>query len=137
VKTFEHDGMMMEERREPAFVKFEKVGQVVSGVLLSVTTAMVGDPSKPDAVKRPAVRYTVDAGEGERVCFLGTFGVTQKLGKSDCGKFVIVKYQGEDRGVTKNGNALRLFDVAVSQKPVVEGASLAAAVGITDDDIPF
>src|SRR5258708_3614211 len=107
--AFVHDGVEMEVRTEPAFFKFEKKGAMVEGVLLSVTSAMVGEPGKPEAAKRPATRYTVDAGNGERVCFLGTFDIVQKVGRGDCGKFVIVKYEGEDKSVSKGGNNMRMF----------------------------
>lgn len=129
------NGMEMEERKEPDFLRFQP-GEVVEGILIGIDRVAIGDPEKPNAPKKPAVRFTVDTGEGARVSFLGTYDLVSKLHTEDKGHYVIVRYEGEDSSIAKNGNAMKRFRVSVSKGPVRTGAALDS-LGITDDDIGF
>ena len=122
----------MQERKEPQFTKFAE-GQTVEGVLVKIYRIQVGDPEKPEAPKRPATKYTVLEGQGELVSFLGSYDLDTKLNTRDVGHFIQIRYEGEDKTVSRNGNAMKKFRVRVSNKPaqVVDGTL------ITDDDIPF
>jgi hypothetical protein len=130
------NNMEMEERREPALIKFTE-GECVEGMLLSIDRVQVGDPHRPDAPKKPVTKFTLDVGNGERASFLGSYDLVSKIRLEDRGHFVSVRYEGEDKTVSRNGNSLKRFKVLVSKGPVRTGEALAADPGITDEDIPF
>jgi hypothetical protein len=77
---------------------------------------------------------------GELQSFLGTYDIASKLRRMDIGHLISVRYEGEDKSVSRNGNALKRFKIAVS-KELYAGAGkkdgLEAGTLITDDDIPF
>jgi hypothetical protein len=129
-------GMEMEERREPALIKFTE-GECVEGVLLSIDRVQVGDPHKPDAPKKPVTKFTLDLGNGERASFLGSYDLVSKIRLEDRGHFVSVRYEGEDKTVSRNGNSLKRFKVLVSKNPIRSGQALEDSTLITDDDIGF
>jgi hypothetical protein len=129
------NGMVMEERREPELVKF-KDGEVVEGVLLSIERVQVADPNRPD-VKKPVTKFTLDTGGGERVSFLGSYDLVTKIRTEDRGHYISVRYKGEDKSISRNGNNLKRFKVLVSKAPFVTGKALEDALTITDDDIGF
>lgn len=121
----------MVERKEPTFVTFAD-GERVSGVLLSI--------EKIEVEKRPAVRYTVqDVESGELSSFLGTHMINTKLRRTDIGHVIDVRYEGLDLNVVRNGNAMRIFKVFVSDRPLNSGDPGVAHDGtlITNDDIGF
>jgi hypothetical protein len=129
-------GMEMVERKEPEFVKFA-AGEVVAGILLAIDEIAIGDPSRANAPKKAALKFTVEIEDGKRVSFLGSYDIVSKLQMSDIGHYIIVRYEGEDKAVSRNGNALKRFSVSVSTKPVRTGTALEASLGITNDDIGF
>ena len=55
------------------------------------------------------------------------------------GHYIEVRYEGENKSITRGGNSLREFKVKVSAEPITEKKANRPAVdlGITDDDIPF
>lgn len=122
----------MKEREEPRFVEFKKVGDSVTGLLLKTESIEITD--KETGRLSRACRYLMqDPETGERLCFLGTYQINQKLSPADRGRMVTVKFNGLDQNVVRNGNAMRDFKVLVSEEPVGSLPEL----GITDDDIPF
>jgi hypothetical protein len=112
----------MKERTEPAFIQF-KAGQTVSGVMVACEKTMIQG--------KPATKFVLD-NEGIRVAFLGTYQINQKLGRSDLGHFVRIKYVGEDTKVGREGNQMRVFDVAVSMELAVPQEA-----EYSDTEIPF
>lgn len=127
----------MEERKEPELVKFGE-GEVIEGELTFIDRILVGEERKP------ALRYTVrDLETGNSVAFLGVHQVNQKLRLEDRGHFVHVRYEGEDKSVSRNGNAMKIFHVRVSKQKVSEmvtgkgSVDPVAGTEITDYDIPF
>lgn len=114
----------MKERKEPKFVQFAP-GEVVEGVLVRIDTMEVGVERKPTA------RFVVrDLDSGEMLAFLGTYDIATKLQRSDVGHVVSVRYEGEDKSVQRNGNAMKRFKVSVSDQ-------LYDPAVISDADIGF
>ncbi len=122
--------MEMEERREPELIKFVE-GECVEGILLNIVKVNVGEPPKP------VTKFIVDRGNGDLCSFLGSYEIVSKLKMEDRGHLVSVRFEGEDKNVTRNGNSLKRFKVLVSKKPVLAGKALSDSALITDADIPF
>ncbi len=120
----------MRERKEPRFIKFAD-GEVLTGVLMSIERATVKG--------KPATRFLVIEEESrEPAVFLGTFQLESQLLTSDIGHRVEIRCEGTNPNVTKNGNAMKVFKIFVSEKPVVPGRVASAEdLSITDEDIPF
>ena len=134
--------MNMKERKEPKFVKFDKDGEVIEGVLIGV--------DRPEIGGKKVARFIladVNIGEGDRViptgdrtCFLGTADLVQKINVQDMGHFFSIRYEGEDHGIKRNGNSMRRFKVMLSETPVFAVKNVqseADSTFITDADIPF
>ena len=130
----------MQERKEPAFVKFNE-GDVAEGVLLNVERIEIEDSQSK--AKKNALRYTVqDLETGDLSSFLGAYQIDVKLRPVDKGHYISVRYEGEDKTVSRNGNAMKRFKVLVSNASVSEvakanGIPLADGTFITNDDIPW
>ena len=119
----------LRERTEPQFVKFE-VGDMLEGVLTRIDTVEVGEK------KQRATRYTIEnVNNRELFSFLGSYQIDVKLRSNDIGHFIQVAYTGDDMQVKRNGNAMKMFKVLVSEKPI--GNKLADGTFITDSDLPF
>lgn len=129
----------MERREAPKLFRFERKGDVLEGVMCGRERITVQG--------KPVMRYTFWIGEKEFVTVLGTADIITKLRKDDVGHLVRIEYYGDDASVTKNGNAMRVFNVDVSTHPVEQmlkpandgahGESVSDGTGITDDDLPF
>lgn len=100
----------MRERTEPEFVKFERAGNSIEGLLVRVEKLQVKDSN---GRMNPAMRYTVDEGT-RQVCFLGTYDINQKLRAADEDHWIKVTFKGESSN--GNGNKQRLFSVMVSDE---------------------
>lgn len=119
----------MTERKDPVFVQFSD-GDVVEGILTNVERIEVSN--------KPVTRFTVKQDDGELCSFLGTYQINSKLRPSDRGHRVSVRCEGSDSNVTRNGNAMKVFRVYVSDDPLVRPvAATEDPTQITDDDIPF
>ncbi len=129
-------GVAMEQRKEPKFLTFGpdgvREGSTIEGVFLRI------DAIEKDGKKVP--RFVFAEGEvhegrfepsGERIAFLATADLAQKLLMGDVGHFLQIRYTGEDHNVRRNGNSMKRFDVHVSKSQFV------TATGISDQDIPF
>ena len=119
----------------PELVEFEKPGATVFGRLISVTEVEVRGKKVPQYV------LTV---EQKRFKFLGTYDLVQKLNASHRGMLVRVKFLGTDPSISRNGNAMKVFDVMVKPDQATAVQPQAAQVKrledgtyITDEDIPF
>lgn len=102
----------------------ENKGKEVMGRLVSVETIQYNDG--------PGLVYTVKGSKaGEVIRFRGATRLNQRLHKSDIGKVIAVRYNGEDKTKeTKPGmNPPKDFIVLVDEE------SIDPAV-ITDDDLP-
>jgi hypothetical protein len=95
----------MVERSEPHFVIFNP-GDVVEGTLVEIERIQVKG--------KPGLRYTLDD-HGQLYRFLGTYQINEKLQMGDIGKWVRVRYEGENRSVERAGNRMRIFRVFVCQ----------------------
>jgi len=146
----------MVERKEPRLVQFAE-GEVVEGVMLSMSKFMVRDPEDPDneAARKPVMRVLVKDDDGELQAFHCTYDLLQKLHAVDCGHRIQVKYQGEDHSVRRGNNSLKRFSVKVSKYPAVQvfgdrtrdagadettgskGRQLEDGTFVSDNDIPF
>jgi hypothetical protein len=129
------DSFNMQERKEPTFVQFAE-GEVIEGLLVSIDRIEVGEQ------KKPTPRFVVkDLESGQLQCFLGTYDIATKLKRADIGHVIRVRYEGEDRTVSRNGNSLKKFKVEVSDRPYAAAAAgrkdIEAGTLITDEDIPF
>jgi hypothetical protein len=123
----------MIERKEPTFVKLAE-GEVIQGVLLRMERIEMGSE------KKKVVRYTVHEFDSGHLCsFLGAYQIDSKLTMADIGHVISVRCEGEDRNVRRNGNAMKLYTVLVSEKKFAENGNTPVVDSsiITDDDIPF
>jgi hypothetical protein len=127
----ERKSLNMVERKEPTLISFAE-GESVQGVLLAI--------ERIEIEKKPVVRYTVrDVDTRELSSFLGTYQINAKIHPEDVGHIIDVRYEGEDRSVVRNGNALRRFKVLISDVPAARiGVCTAEDVTfITNDDVGF
>jgi hypothetical protein len=125
----------MRERKEPEFISFAQ-GEMVEGELVRIDTVEVGEQKKRTA------RFTVrDIETNELASFLGTYDLVTKLRPEDRGHYVRIRFEGEDKSVTRNGNAMKKFKVEVSAEPVAKvpagGKHEDGSPNITDADVPF
>ena len=110
--------------RKVVEIDWSTKGEEVMGRLVSVETVQYKDG--------PGLVYTVKGSKpGEVIRFRGATRLNQRLHKSDIGKVIVVRYNGEDTSKeTKIGmNPPKDFVVAVDED------SIDPAV-ITDDDLP-
>lgn len=99
------------ERKDPEFVKLLE-GEMLEGILRDVSRVMIGDRERP---KRPVVRFLIETAPGELVALLGTFDLAMKLRMEDRGHAVRIRYEGENKNVTRHGNAMKCFHVEVNR----------------------
>lgn len=129
-------GPVMIERKEPDFVKWGE-GEVLEGILTRIDRIEVADKDNPKAAPKTVVKFTVEEEPGVSKCFLGSYDLVSKIRTEDRGHYIRIRYEGEDRQVSRNGNAMKRFKVEVSEKPMRSGNALADSSLITDADIPF
>lgn len=97
-----------ETKDTPELVKFDKPGVILAGELLSCTTIEIE--------RKPVTQYLITI-DGKKIFkFLGTFDLVQKLGRADVGSLVRIEYLGEDEKVSRNGNAMKVFDVHTKKR---------------------
>lgn len=114
------------EVHSPELVQWDKPGETIAGVLLSVGEI---------AIKGKRVtQYTLQFGD-KRFKFLGTFDLLQKLTRQHTGCKVRIKYLGEDENIRggANNTPMKVFSVQIQGTP----SNGANSGPITDDDIPF
>ena len=110
----------------PELIQWNKPGETIAGVLLNLTVVEIKG--------KKVTQYVFAAGKKRMKC-LATFDLMQKLTNAQRGMQVRIKYLGEDEGVKRNGNAMKLFDVVVRPDP--DAAPSRDTGPITDDDVPF
>jgi len=114
----------------PEMLQWDKPGITVSGKLLSVARIEIKGKSVVQYILASGVKCE---GKDDRVKFLATYDLAQKLTSSHRGMLVRIKYLGEDDTVQNKGNKMKVFDVVVKPDPNAPHDSGP----ITDEDIPF
>ncbi len=117
----------MVERKDPKHIQFGD-GETVTGILVGIERIPMNGKN--------VCRYTVEELEsGEILAFLGTYQIDSKLRLADVGHVVTVRCEGASKEVSKNGNAMKLFKVAVSDRKAPGWAH--DGTEITESDIGF
>lgn len=121
----------MKDREEPEQISFA-VGEIIEGELVSIDKVKL---KSGDIVSSYELR---DLESGKYVRFLGSYDLNKKLRPTDVGYYVEVRYEGEDKSISRNGNALKRFKVRVSDVPVKAAMKnqLEDGTYITDNDFP-
>lgn len=120
------------QRRPPEKFEFGP-GAVLVGVLVRHGKVNLKDP-KTGALK-PANKFFVQVEPGEVVFFHATVQLDEQIyPEADIGHFISITCTGENRLAGRNGNAMKLFDVKVSEHAAPGWAN--DGTRITDDDLP-
>jgi hypothetical protein len=106
----------------PTLVRFDEVGMILAGKLVAVQEVEVRG--------KMVVQYILHDAAGKVSKFLGTADLESKLGPQHRFCDVRIKYLGVDPTISKNDNAMKIFDVLVKEPPKRTEAD------ITDDDLP-
>lgn len=102
-----------------------KTGDRLSGILIGYEKAKLGTGV--------GLKYTVAKDDGSRVTFWGTAKINSLLRlPEDKGHRVEIHCVGEDSGVKRGDNFMKVFEIGVSDEVVDPNA-----LYITDADIPF
>jgi hypothetical protein len=119
--------MAFTEVRAPEQFRFDKPGDSVEGVLLATTSHTVKG--------KKTIQYTVVRKEGNKVTFLATWDLLQKIDRKMLGYPISVKFEKHHDSIERNGNRAKVFTVLVDwdAKPAAHVDSLE----ITDEDVPF
>lgn len=119
-------------RRKPA-QKFEwGTGANLLGILTAVSKVSIRD--QRSNASKVVTRYNVQDDEREMVFFFGSVQLDELLRPSDVGHYVNITCTGEDKTANRNGNAMKIFDVQVSQETAPGWAH--DGTPITDKDVP-
>jgi hypothetical protein len=119
----------MIRREPPEFIRFS-AGVTVEGVLLRIGRVRLE--------KGPASVYTVRRDNGKLCRFLGLTAIDDQIYLSDVGKKVCVHCVGEDVHNQQEGkNAMKVFEIDVSEGRNEVATAGDDDLGITDDDLPF
>ena len=99
----------MQEIKEPEMFQFNKPGQVIGGVLISI---------EPTLVKgKEAAEYIVQGENNVRLRFLETADLKKKIHPGLIGHWLEIRYERDDTSFTKEGqNAMKLFKVSASKE---------------------
>lgn len=121
--------MAFTEIKAPKQIRFENPGDSVEGVLIAITAHNVRG--------KKTLQYTVEEKNGDRVTFLATWDLAQKLTRKMIGYPIFVEYEGLHDSIEKGGNRAKVFKVMVDweAKPAVSHPD--ATLEITDEDVPF
>lgn len=117
----------MVEVKEPRMMQFTTEGQSVEGYLLRIERVNVKDKS--------TIQYVCKDEAGDLFTFLATYDIARKLRSEHRGRWIMVRYEGEDGSVQTQGNKLRRFKVCVEKEN--PDAANDHGLHITDEDIPF
>jgi hypothetical protein len=114
------------EIHAPDLVKWDKPGEMIAGVLQSITAVVVGGKRVP--------QYLLALGE-KQFKLLGTYDICQKLTRAHVGCQVRIKYLGEDENIRggPNNQPMKVFSIQIKGTPTRE----IPGGPITDEDIPF
>jgi hypothetical protein len=121
--------MAFTEVNAPRQIRFENPGDRVDGILLAMTT--------PTIRGKKTVQYMVEQKNGDRVTFLATMDLAQKLTRKMIGYPIFVEYIGLHDSIEKGGNRAKMFKVMVDWEAKPVASHLDAASEISDEDVPF
>ena len=112
------------EVKAPEQFRFENPGDTVEGALVAIVPHSVNG--------KQTLQYTVEREGGDRVTFLATWDLAQKITRKMLGYPIFVKFEKYHDSIERAGNRAKVFKVMVdwSGKP-------ADGLEITDEDIPF
>jgi len=119
--------MAFTEVKAPEQFKFDKPGDKLEGVLLSIMNQTVKG--------KTAIQYTVERHDGGKATFLATWDLMQKIDRSMLGCPIAVKFDRLHKTIEKNGNRAKMFTVMVDRD--APRADHAGVRDISDEDIPF
>lgn len=123
----------MEERKSTELQQWDCAeGTQVEGILVRRGPESITDRESGEV--KEVLGMTVEHEDGARTKFLATYELADKIRRNDLGKLVRITYQGETSiGGGARKRRMKTFRVFVSADKV----KTAAALGITDEDIPF
>jgi len=99
----------MVESKAPEQFKFDRIGQDIQGVLISI---------EPVQVKgKPAIEYMFQNEQnGARLTILGTNDLNKKLLAHHIGHFVQIRYENDDASIVQQGQSpMKMFHVSVAK----------------------
>jgi hypothetical protein len=111
----------------PDLWKWEKPGQLLTGVLLSLTRAEID--------RKAVTQMLFQVSSEHQVKCLQTYDLMQKIGRQHIGTEMRITYLGEDENIKRGDNAMKVFDVQYKRPEGVPARDTGPA--ITDEDIPF
>jgi hypothetical protein len=116
--------MSFTEAKPPEQFRFEKPGDCVEGVLLAITSHTVKG--------KKTIQYTVVKKDGNKVTFLATWDLLQKIERKMLGYPVSVTFDKLHDSIERNGNRAKVFTVLVDwdAKPIAHVDSLE----LSDED---
>ena len=104
----------MQEVKAPEQFKFSEQHRTLEGVYLGFQTVSVED--KETRERKGASQHMIQDGDGRRFTFLGLYDLEQKLRLDFVGHWVTIIYEGEDRSIQTQGNAMKRFKVGVGKE---------------------
>jgi hypothetical protein len=121
--------MAFTEIKAPKQIRFENPGDRIDGVLLAITSHTVKG--------KDTVQYMVEQKNGDRVTFLATWDLAQKITRKMVGHPLFVEFEGLHDSIEKDGNRAKVFKVLVdwAEKPAPNHNE--PGLEITDEDVPF
>jgi hypothetical protein len=119
--------MAFTEIKAPEQFRFDKPGDCVEGTLLAITAHTIKG--------KKTIQYTVGKKDGNKVTFLATWDLLQKIDRKILGYPLVVKFEKLHNSIERNGNRAKVFNIMVDldARPAAHTDSLE----ITDDDVPF
>jgi hypothetical protein len=101
----------MVEVKAPKQVQFDKQGQTLTGVLVSIEPTTVKD--------KQAIEYLIMDERGDRSTFLGTADLNKKIHPGHIGHMLEIRYETNDSSFQKEGqSAMKIFKVLASKEKV-------------------
>ena len=104
----------MVEATAPEMFQFNKIGQDIEGVLLSIEPRSVTD--KKTGEQKEAIEYMLGNAKGERITFLGMNDLNKKIVPGHIGHYLNIRYERDDSSFTKQGQSpAKIFKVLVAK----------------------
>ena len=120
--------MAFTEIKAPRQIRFENVGDKIQGLLVAIRAHTVNG--------KKTKQYMLELENGDRVTFLETYNLAEKITPKMAGYPLFVEFEGYHDSIEKEGHRMKVFKVMVdwSAKPT---QAQVQALEITDEDIPF
>lgn len=128
LESFSTAGYNMVKRDPPEHVTFSD-GDFVDGVLLRIDRVRIQG--------KPAVKYLIrECDSNKRKTFLGLTNIDNQIDMRDVGHRIAVNCTGSTPARIQGQQAMKNFDVLVSDKKVEDVLQPIEGGPITDDDLP-